>query len=254
VDARSSSTVIVRTVVIAALALTVHSRSAGAIASSCRNDGWGTAPNATLPVHPRVTYYADRGWNIAKTLRVKATIDDRDVPIAVTFAPAPPFDIATIEIKSDRTGTLRLTADDATGPLEHIEAAYTIAARALPAHVHGTASRFHRAYHHTSVHESWDGLAVAADTTVIAFSARWRRDALSVWSTLLVPGTTLDDPNILHLGEISCVENFSVTWLERGIDLELTAELPDGTWLPVEGLPSRVVLAPLPSGADVSTP
>jgi hypothetical protein len=243
-----------RVLVVASLALIAQSRTAGAIASSCRNDGWGTAPNATLPVHPRITYYADRGWNIAKRLRVTATIDGRDVPTAITFASAPPFDIATIEIKSDRTGTLRLTAADATGPLENVDVAYTIAKRALPAHVHGKASRFHRAYHHSTVHESWDGLAVAVDATVIAFSARWRRDAQSAWATLLVPGTTLDDPDILHLGEISCVENFAVTWLERGIDLELTAELPDGTWLPVEDLPSHVVLAPLPSGADVSTP
>ncbi|HEY1551117.1 MAG TPA: hypothetical protein VGG28_24980 [Kofleriaceae bacterium] len=235
------------------VALIVHSRPAGAFASSCRNDGWGTAPNATLPVHPRVTFYADRGWTIARSAHVTATIDNRDVPIAVTFAAAPPFDIATIEIKSDRTGTLRLTVEGA-GPLEHAQVAYTIAAHAMPAHVHGTASRFHRSYHHTSVHESWDGLAVAVDATVIAFSAKWRRDAQSAWSTLIVPGTTLDDPDILHLGEISCVENFAVTWLERGIDLELTAELPDGTWLPVEGLPSHVVLAPLPAGTDVSTP
>jgi hypothetical protein len=47
--------------------------------------------------------------------------------------------------------------------------------------------------------------------------------------------------------------NFSVPMLERGIDLELTAQLANGSAVKVK-LPAHVVLPPLPTGADVSSP
>jgi len=234
-------------------------RPAGAIASSCRSDGWGVADGATLPVHPHITFYADSAQPLERLqAHFVAKIDGKVVPAKLTFARAKPFTIVTIEIASDRTGKLDVawqsTPSDALY-LEHQSASFTIAAnQAMPTALHGTTSRYHRAYEHTSVHESWDGLAVKVDATVIAFSVRWRPDPSFLWNTLVVPGATLEDSNILHLGEISCVQNFDVPTLERGVDLELTAQLPDGRWLPVGGLPSHVVLAPLPRGTPVSRP
>jgi hypothetical protein len=233
-------------------------RPAGAIASSCRSDGWGMASGATLPVHPRITFYADSSQRLAALQsRFVAKIDGKVVPAKLSFTPARPFTIVTIEIDSERTGQLEVAwhakPDDALY-LENPTATFTIAKQALPSALHGTTSRYHRAYEHSTVHESWDGLAVKLDATVIAFTVRWRPDPSFLWNTLIVPGSTLEDSNVLHLGEISCVANFDVPTLERGIDLELTAQLPDGRWLPVGGLPSHVVLARLPAGTPMSRP
>jgi hypothetical protein len=230
-------------------------RQAGANSASCRSDGWGVASGSTLPVHPRITFYADSDYKLPKRARVVAKLDGKDVATKVTYQAAAPFDIATIEIDSDRTGTLELAWQTRSMTLQHPTATFTIAPKlAMPSEVHGTASRFHRAYHHSTVRESWDGLAVAVDANVIEFEVRWRRDASSAWTTLDVPGSTLEDSNVLHLGEISCTVNFDVPTLERGIDLELSAELADGRTLAVTGLPSHVKLDPLPAGTPVSSP
>jgi len=243
---------------LAVLALLLGStQRAGAFASTCRDDGWGVAPGTTVPVHPRITFYADAAQHLAAHQKsLVAKLDGKVVPVKMSFAAAPPFTIATIEIESDRTGRLDVAwqTQAASLYLQHPAATFTIASRAQPTALRGTVSRYHRAYTHTSVHESWDGLAVNVDANVIAFSVRWRANAAAAWTTLLVPGSTLDDSNVLHLGEISCVQNFDVPTLERGIDLELTAQLPDGTWLPVGGLPSHVVLAALPPGTPISRP
>lgn len=244
---------------LAILGLVIGARPAGAISSSCRDDGWGVADGATLPVHPRITFYADSEQQLAKLQsHFVAKIDGKVVPAKLTFAPAKPFTLVTIEIDSDRTGKLDVawqSKPDDTLYLGHPSASFTIAAQqALPNALHGTTSRYHRAYEHSTVHESWDGLAIKVDATVIAFTVRWRPNPSVLWNTLIVPGSTLDNSNILHLGEISCVQNFDVPTLERGIDLELTAQLPDGRWLPVGGLPSHVVLAALPPGTPISRP
>jgi hypothetical protein len=236
------------------LALLVD-RQAGANSGSCRNDGWGVAPGSTLPVHPEITFYVDRGDDLVKHAHLVAKLDGKDVPMKVDYDTASPFDIVTIEIDSDRTGTLELAWQTRWLSLEHPTATFTIAPKlAMPSEIHGTASRFHRAYQHSTVHESWDGLAIGVDATVIEFSVRWRPDASSAWITMHVPGSTLEDSNILHLGEISCTKNFDVPTLERGIDVEISAELPDGRWLAVAGLPSHIKLAPLPAGTPISRP
>lgn len=238
-----------------ALTLTARPHRAHAIASSCRYDGWGVDSGTVLPVHPRITYYTDARAALSKdSPKLEAKIAGKVVPTKITYSAAGPFELATIEVDSRATGKLELTWTTKRR-LTNPSATFAIAANVtLPKEVHGKASRYHRAFHHSSVHEAEDGLAVTVDTTAVAFTARWRRDDKTAWQTLEIPGGTLSSPNVARLGEVGCAQNFSVPLLEGGIDLELTATLPDGTTRPVAGVPAHYRLPQLPKGADVSSP
>jgi len=233
---------------------------AHAIAACGNGEGWALAPGATLPVHPRLVYFLDGRRGPPRNPKLDATIDGKAVPVKLTFAPAAPFQLAMIEIDSDLPGKLALTWGEGTQANGYFQpdartAAYTIAAKLkLPAEAKGKSSRFHRAYHHSTVHESDDGLEVAVDAPAIAFTARWRRTDKDAWSTLEMTATTVDGHQVARLGALGCSANFDPAVLEKGIDLELEALLTDGKKVKVVGLPAHVVLAPLPKNAPQSSP
>jgi hypothetical protein len=242
---------------VAALTLVLQDRPAHAIASSCRYEGWAIAAGTKLPPHPHVVYYTDARSPMSQhPLTLAATIGGKAVPVKLTYQSAGPFELTQIEIDSDRSGTLALAWQQPKGggharPLPAvqftIDKAVKIADKAT-----GTSSRFHRAYHHSTVHESEDGLAVEVDVPAVSFKLHWRRDDKTAWQDLWIPATAGNSP-VARLGVVGCVANFSVPMLEHGIDLELTAQLPDGSSVQVK-LPAHVVLPPLLPGTDVSSP
>jgi hypothetical protein len=241
----------------AAFTLVIHDRPAHAIASSCRYEGWALAAGTKLPPHPHVVYYTDARSPMSQhPLALSAKIGGKAVPVKITYASAGPFELAQIEIDSDRTGALDLAWQEPKDGWSSrppaalrltIDKAVQIADKAT-----GKTSRFHRAYHHSTVHESEDGLAVEVDVPAVAFKLHWRRDDKTDWQDLLLPATP-GNPPVARIGEIGCVANFSVPMLEHGIDLELTAQLANGSAVKVK-LPAHLALPRLPAGTDVSSP
>ncbi|HEY4244525.1 MAG TPA: hypothetical protein VGM88_32145 [Kofleriaceae bacterium] len=229
---------------------------AHAIAACAGRSGWGLAEGTVFPPKPRVIYFAP-DWE-AESLKKRtpsAAIDGKPVPVKVSWEVIAPDTVAVFAVDSSATGVLEVgwAADKATGTYATL-GRYTIAAGKDPTEAHGTISRFHQAYHHSTVHEVADGLRVTVDVTATRFVARVRRDAKSPWQEIPIVAHTADGKSVAQLGELGCVQNFSVPILEAGIDLELTAELADGAKLPVKGLPAHVVLPPLPPGAEKSSP
>ena len=243
------------------LALVAVEHRAHAIAACGDGEGWALAPGATLPTHPHLVYYIDgRRTTGPQKPTITATIAGATVPVKLSFLAAPPFQLAMLEVDSDKPGALVLTWGEGTKDNGYFQpsertAAYTISAKLkLPAQAKGTSTRFHKAYHHSTVHEIDDGLEIAVDVPAIAFTARWRTSDKDTWSTLEMTASTVDGHQVARLGSLGCSANFQTTLLERGIDLELSALLPDGKKVVVAGLPAHVVLAPLPKTAPQSSP
>ena len=234
-------------------------RGSAHAASACgHGEGWAL-DSQVVPVRAHLGYYLDaRSFEATQAPTLSATIDGKPVTATVKFVPAPPYVLAAIEIDSDKTGTLALKWQAAKGSYRMPQVAtvtYEIRAKLqLPAEAHGTSSRFHQAYRHSTVHESDDGLAIAVDVPAITFSARWRVDDKAAWQTVALTAITVDGKQVARLGELGCVGNFGVAILEHGVDLELGATLVDGRSVKVVGLPAHVVLPPLPRTTPRSSP
>lgn len=252
---------IVVAVALSASFLTTLERRAHA-ASACSNgEGWALPAGATLPTHPRVIYYFDSHHTTgASQPTITATIDGKTVPAKLSFTSAAPYSLAVVEVESDKAGKLVLTWGEATQANGYFQpyqrtANYTISTKLkLPTETKGTASRFHRAYRHSTVHEEDDGLEVRIDAPAIAFTARWRRDNTQAWNTVELTANTTDNHQVARLGALGCNANFQTSTLEAGIDLELDAMLPDGKKIKVIGLPAHYALPPLPKNAPKSSP
>ncbi len=234
---------------------------AHAIAACGNGEGWALHEGATLPVHPRLVYFMDGRRNpAAAPPSISATIDGKSVTAKLSFTAAPPYSLAVIDIDSDKTGKLVLNWGGATKDNNYFQAAepmvaYVVSASAkLPATAKGVGARFHQAYRHSTVHEIDDGLEVRVDVPAIAFTARWRVNDKAQWATLEITANTVDGHQVARLGALGCSSNFDVATLERGIDLELDAMLPDGKKVKVTGLPAHYILPPLPKGAPQSSP
>lgn len=214
-------------VLVAALAADAHAEVACSV-----GQGWSFASGTMLPVHPRIGYFRSRGSRHRATPpTLSATLDGKPVKTVVTWSVAEPFGLTTIEIDSDRTGTLDLAWSDG----DHV--VYAIAPATLPTEAKATMRRFRRDHPGDSFsHE--EGLEVTVDAPAIAFTARWRRDAQTTWETVEL----VANQRTARLGRLGCASNFSIPMLEQGIDLELTALLADGKRVKVVVLPAHVVL------------
>lgn len=60
-----------------------------------------------------------------------------------------------------------------------------------------------------------------------------------------MPAVTVDGHQVARLGDLGCSSNFRTAILERGIDLELTATLVDGSVVKVTGVPAHYTLPKL---------
>lgn len=236
---------------LALVAIVAHTPSAHALSACTDNAAWVT-PGSTLPPRARVVYFSDR-YGRGDDTKLVATINKKKVPTKITHLAAPPYDIAIIEIDSDQTGALTIGYDEST------TAKYKIVAKGeMPKEVKGTTSRYHRAYQHSTVHESYDGLSISLPlgTPAITGHVKIRRDSKADWSELDVPIRT-DDATLapaVWIGELGCNRNYTPALLEAGVELEVTVTLSDGSTRKVTGLPARVVLPKLPANAQKSQP
>jgi hypothetical protein len=232
--------------------LLTSARDARAISACGGRSGWSIKSGTKLPKHPTLAYYAQSRRGRFDPKEIHASIAGKSVAVKVTSVAAPPYEVALVEIDSDKTGTLSVSyGEDAPATTYTIDASTT-----LPKDVKGWTERFHAAFHHSTVHEEEHGLAVRIDrdTPAILFTARWRRDDKAPWQTITMPAENDDGRPTARLGELGCKSNFSVPLLESGIDLELDATLPDRTTRTVKLPTAHVKIAPLPSGEPRSSP
>lgn len=238
--------------IVATLAV-IEVRTAQAFSACGGQTDWALPAASKVPVHPHLVLYADARDVAHRPLpQPIAYINGKEVTAKLTTIAAGPQVIAVIEIDSEKTGRLKIIWSQADFPPPSVT--YTIEKQKPVTVVTAKTSRYHVAYHHSTVHELEDGLELATDAKVTRFTVKWRRDANTAWQTLEVPALTRKKRQVAHLGEIGCVSNFFVSMLESGIELELTAILADGSAVPVSGLPTRIVLPKLPADAEQSYP
>jgi hypothetical protein len=234
-----------------ALAVVAASPSLARAESACTDNAAWVTPAATLPPHGRVVYYSDGGYTDANDKKLVATLDKKPVKTKITHLDSTPYRMTLIEIDSDKTGRLAISFGASS------EAEFKIAKLEMPEELKGTTSRFHRAYSHSTVHESYDGLAIGLPlgTPAITAHVKIRRDNKTDWKEMDVPIRTDEVTRApsAWIGELGCVSNYTPALLEAGVDIEVTAMLADGSTRKVE-LPSHVALSKLPANAAKSRP
>ncbi len=213
------------------------------------NNNYGLAPRtgATLPVRARLVAFADmKGWS---NFKYQATIDGQPVKLKLTRRNIAPYYLTEIEVDSAKAGTLAIfQGTDTKGtPL----ATYTVKPGApMPKEIAGTTRRYTQNIQHSTVAELFDALAIdLGDAPAILAHVKIRRDDKAPWSELDLPvhAASRLEPTTTKvlIGALGCTSNYTVGLLEQGVDLEVTALLPDGKQVPVK-LPKRVALPKLP--------
>lgn len=248
---------VMRSLVLVVLLAVVLATTRTAAAGRWCHGGDDYAPTAgsTLPVHPRVikttgdTLFEGKLSKRARAPKITATIDGKKVPISIKTTRIRSQVIQTIEIKSDKTGELVVKAgkDD--------EASWTISSEwTAPEKVNASVSRYH--VDRMIDNYSWyDGAQLTLDQPALTLRAKWRRDSEDKWRTVTVPVILKKDESILVpgrkpappaiaalLGETACDDALiPVEFLERGVEIEATALLPNGKEVPV-ALPNPLVI------------
>lgn len=225
-----------------ALAIT-DARPAHAFAACNNNYGLAPRTGATLPPKARLVAFTDlERWQAAPYI---ATLDGKPVKLKVTKRKIAPYHLTELEVDSDKPGTLNIYAS--TDPKDTPMATYTVkAGAAMPREIAATTRRFTRDIRHSTVQERFDALAIdVGDAPAILAHVRIRRDDQAPWSELDLPvhaNTHLDKSrSMVLLGALGCTSNYTVGLLENGVELEVTAMLPDGKLVPVK-LPARLTL------------
>jgi hypothetical protein len=193
-----------------------------------------------LPRHPHLvywreaTYYGGKAQRTAR-LPIQATIDGKAVNVVVSDVTVGAVLLRFVEIASDRSGALQLSwkemarddPDPYTTTVDYtIDESWTAGETAAP-----TVTRYHKTHvaERASDSKTYEGAAITTDTPAIAFTARWRRDAKDSWRTLRLPAVDEDGHATAFVGQTMCSpDTIPLELLERGIELELKATLPDG--------------------------
>jgi hypothetical protein len=226
-----------------ALAIT-DARPAHAIAACNNNFDIAPRSGAVLPPKAKLVAFADmESWS---THKYTATLDGKPVAMKATKRKVAPYYLTELEVDSAKAGTLKVyRGTEAKGePL----ATYTVkAGAAMPKEIAATTRRYTENIRHSTVTELFDALAIdLGDAPVILAHVKIRRDDKASWSAFDVPvhaNNRLEPTKVkVMLGALGCTSNYTVALLENGVDLEVTAMLPDGSSVPVK-LPKRVTLA-----------
>ena len=231
-------------VVVLGLAV-AFSEARPAHAYSACNNNYGLAPGtgSTIPPRAKLVAFADmKSWS---NFQYQATLDGQPVKLKLTRRNIAPYYLTEIEVDSAKAGTLAIfQGTDTKGtPL----ATYTVKAGApMPKEIAGTTRRYTQNIQHSTVDELFDALAIdLGDAPAILAHVKIRRDDKAPWSEFDLPvhATHRMEPTKTKvlLGALGCTSNYTVGLLEQGVDLEITAMLPDGKQVPIK-LPKRVVL------------
>jgi hypothetical protein len=234
-----------KAIAIAVVLLGVRAAHAG---PWCGDGGeFAPASGTTLPVAPTLAfaledrYYGKSRRSIARIAGIRATIDG--MPVSIKAVDVRGFDgaIRLVKIESTKRGRLDMYFGD------DLRATYSI--------VDGwqaprpTASVVREVTPDGPYRQSATRAVIRVDVPAIAFVARWRRDRVDDWRVRPLPASGLGE---VRLGQTMCgaVENVPLAFLERGIELELIAKLPDGRDVPiVDGLPVPFAIPPADSRA-----
>jgi len=225
---------------LAPLLLALVPATADANAACAGEMGW--SPSDTIAPHGSVLFWVDRRatdavWNPATP---HATIDGADVPITATPFLSGPFRMLLVRVDSDKTGTLALTFDKGIPYVGKPNATFTVRKDApgrIAKSATATVTHFHREIRHTTVEETYDGLALHVDVDALWLTVKYRRDADAAQQTIDVPivtraETALAAPGAL-LGRLGCVSTIEPAMLAAGLDVEVTAHLANGDTVPV---------------------
>lgn len=228
-----------------------------------RLDTFAPADEATLPVSPTIAmhvedaYYNGRREKNAKPPRFHATIDGKRVTVTTRDKDTADGLVRFIKINSKRTGKLELWTRNPYDKSTSVAATYTITKDWMePATASANVSRVldtrlgpYRWLGHQA--------AVRVDVPAIAFTVRWRRDDKSRWQTSTVPASINSD--MVHeptyaraphwgasealIGQRMCgmINTVPLADLEHGIDVKLTATLPNGRTIDVAGLETLTI-------------
>ncbi len=225
-----------------ALAIT-DARPAHAFAACNNNYGLAPRTGATLPPRARLVAFTDiESWG---SHAYRATLDGKPVTLKVTKKKIAPYYLTELEVESDKGGTLDIYAG--TDTKDKPMATYTVKlGAALPKEIVATTRRFTQNIRHSTVQELFDALAIDfGDAPAILAHVKIRRDDKAPWSELDLPvhaNTHLEKSmSTALIGALGCKSNYTVGLLENGVDLVVTAMLPDGKLVPVK-LPARVTL------------
>jgi hypothetical protein len=203
------------------------------------------ADQTELPVAPTVTlhvedaYYNGKRRGAAHAPKIRATIDGKKVPIATRDVRTADGVMRFITIKSKRTGTLRVSTVDRWG--SELAQTYEIvkdwtAPDPTVSIARGADTRLGP--------YRWVGKVVALriDVPAIAFTVKWGKHKQRIAPTIET------DHSEAWLGQRMCgmVENVPLRLLEEGVDVTVTATLPDGREVQITDLPSPLVMPPGP--------
>jgi hypothetical protein len=171
-----------------------------AIAGKWCGGGTSWAPiDRVVPRHPHLVYFIDRlssGPYIEphRLLPVKATIDGKPVRVVVSDAVVDRGIFRSIEIMSDRSGRLEVTAGvtlvsssvggGSAEPETTVDRrTYTIDPKWGAPSPTAQIRRYHDRRKVMSGSGDFSGATIAVDVPAIEFTARWRRDARADWQT-----------------------------------------------------------------------
>ena len=208
-------------------------------------NGQGISPPAgtTVPPHARLVYYVDQNLGTPQT--VTATIDGKAVAVKKTEVKAGPFKLVTVEIDSDRTGALGVKWDSRPA------VPYRVKARTMPSEVTGVIGRYQGRSRPSEVSDAFDGLAIRlpVDTPAVIGHIKVRHAGDDLWVTtdiaIITPAG--ETRPMIRVGQFDCAANIPLGMIERGVDLEVSVTLLDGTTRPVRGLAPHLTLpTPLP--------
>jgi hypothetical protein len=223
-------------------------RDAHAYAACMDNEGWSPGRDVLLPPHPRILFFTDsrekygRAGDDLVDFAPTATIGGKEVPVKVKVTKSPPYHFAMIEIDSPLNGVLIVKLRNG------VAARYRISMLAkMPEEVPVTVGRFVHQIRRSSINETFHGLALHLPTKSPAIFAhvKLRRDDRAPWIELDVPVAAQDFDvrrTLVRLGELGCTRNYSVELLEKGVDIEVTFTLTDGSTRPATDLAAHVVL------------
>jgi len=218
-------------------------RQADAFAACNNNYGLAPKSGSVIPPRAKLVAFADlKSWG---AFEYRALLDGKPVKLKLTRSNVAPYHLTTIEVDSDKAGTLEVFQGTETKGKP--TATYTVKAGvALPKEITATTRRYTQNIMHSTVKELFDALAIdLGDAPAIQAHIKIRRDDKAAWSEFDVPvhaGVSMDPKSTkVLIGELGCTSNYTVGLLEQGVDLEITAMLPDGKSIPVK-LPKRVTL------------
>lgn len=251
-------------VVVVALLAGVRGAKAGRYCGSdeilAPGDG-STLPIApTIAMHVEDAYFEGKRQHRAVATKLAITLDGKPVKFTTKDVRVSDGLIRYITIQSKKPGTLVIQSKkaDENGDREQF-GTYTIA-EGWTAPTKGTAVVSAAVDERLSVYRivgHYTNLRI--DVPAISYSLRWRKNAKATWRTVLLPAAIgqpwrgrdkndkLNDQSEVHLGSSICgaVDTVPGADLDAGVELELTAKLPNGTTLRIsDGIATPFVAPP----------